>query len=272
MGGGSNKAGKSLLAAHILNTNLILLTSVIAFKGLIDTPRGVFFQSNKDANAAQASGQRAIRHSEPLVRLVEPGDKMYATDYAYFVMEQMATCVFTEADRLGKRKCHEVGFPGLACRHCYGGNGSGRFFPLTLKTFSDVSKSIHVLRNHLVKCTKAPKGMAKTVNMLYKRHKDEKVRYLYKNMNEHHATTFRFDKSIRLVHELLSMVSILIHELLSIPYQSKTHLLDHKRSFLIAFGNVCTQNSVTWKMRQQPPLAKSLLLPSLLQKKKWRVN
>ena len=53
-----------------------------------------------------------------------------------------------------------VGFPGIACRHCYGGNGSGRFFPLTLKTFSDVSKSIHVLRNHLVKCPKAPAGLA----------------------------------------------------------------------------------------------------------------
>lgn len=87
----------------------------------------------------------------------------------------MTTCVFTEADRLGKRKDHQVGFPGLACRHCYGGNGSGRFFPLTLKTFSDVSKSIHVLRNHLVKCARIPKGMADTVNMLYERHKDEKV-------------------------------------------------------------------------------------------------
>ena len=87
----------------------------------------------------------------------------------------MTTCEFTESDRLGKRKCHKLGFPGMACRHCCGCNGSGRFFPLTLKTFSDVSKSIHVLRNHLVKCTKAPNWMADTVIMLYERHKDEKV-------------------------------------------------------------------------------------------------
>lgn len=89
----------------------------------------------------------------------------------------MTTCEFTEADRLGKRKCHKLGFPGMACRHCYGCNGSGRFFPLTLKTFSDVSKSINVLRNHLLKCTRGPSWMAETVSMLYERHKVEKVRY-----------------------------------------------------------------------------------------------
>ena len=38
-----------------------------------------------------------------------------------------------------------------------------------------VSKSIHVLRNHLVKCPKAPGGMAQTVNTLFDRHKEEKV-------------------------------------------------------------------------------------------------
>ena len=159
--------------------------------GLVDTSKGVFFkQSNhidemgaplppqaggipQDVSTTAASQQPS--QQVPLVRLVEPSDKIFATEYSYFVMEQMTTCVFTEADRLGKRKCHTVGFAGMACKHCVGGNGSGRFFPLTLKTFSDVSKSIHVLRNHLIKCTKAPRDMAETVTMLYKQHKNEKV-------------------------------------------------------------------------------------------------
>ena len=135
------------------------------------------FQSSNDPQAQSLMVQQNLpSHSptQPLVRLVEPSDKIFATEYAYFVMEQMTTCVFTEADRLGKRKSHLCGFPGMACRHCYGGNGSGRFFPLTLKTFSDVSKSIHVLRNHLIKCTRAPPELAGRVNMLYKRHKEEK--------------------------------------------------------------------------------------------------
>lgn len=71
---------------------------------------------------------------------------------------------------------HKVGFPGLACKHCFGGNGSGRFFPLTLKTFSDVSKSLHVLRNHLVKCAKAPASLSAKVSRLYDQHYNDKVR------------------------------------------------------------------------------------------------
>ena len=148
--------------------------------GLVDTSKGVFFkQSNHIDEMGHPPPQAvSIPAAAPLVRLVEPSDKIFATEYSYFVMEQMTTCVFTEADRLGKRKCHTVGFAGMACKHCVGGNGSGRFFPLTLKTFSDVSKSIHVLRNHLIKCTKAPRDMAETVTMLYKQHKNEKVSVL----------------------------------------------------------------------------------------------
>jgi len=36
--------------------------------------------------------------------LVEPSDRVFATEYAYFIMAQMTTTTFTESDRLGKRK------------------------------------------------------------------------------------------------------------------------------------------------------------------------
>ena len=152
--------------------------------GLVDTVSGVFFQSIVHAGSAHGTSQPPVGVPQavlpllpqgPLPSLVEPSDKVFATEYSYFVVEQMTTCEFTETDRLGKRKCHKIGFPGLACRHCFGCNGSGRFFPLTLKTFSDVSKSIHVLRNHLVKCTKAPSWLAHTVNNLFEQHKEEKL-------------------------------------------------------------------------------------------------
>jgi len=144
--------------------------------GLVDTPRGVFYRpsSQRPASSHKDGDPRKIAPSMPLRTLVETSDKLYATNYAYFVIEQMTTCTFSEADKLGKRKHHVVGFPGMACRHCYGGNGSGRFFPLTLKTFSDVSKSIHVLRNHLVKCPKAPAGLAEHVTRLFEEHQAEK--------------------------------------------------------------------------------------------------
>mmetsp|Transcript_23607 Transcript_23607/g.55784 ORF Transcript_23607/g.55784 Transcript_23607/m.55784 type:complete len:620 (-) Transcript_23607:104-1963(-) len=144
--------------------------------GLVDTPRGVFYRpsSQRPASSHKDGDPRKIAPSMPLRTLVETSDKLYATNYAYFVIEQMTTCTFSEADKLGKRKHHVVGFPGMACRHCYGGNGSGRFFPLTLKTFSDVSKSINVLRNHLVKCPKAPAGLAEHVTRLFEEHQAEK--------------------------------------------------------------------------------------------------
>lgn len=154
---------------------------------MVDTERGVFFRSMLGHTSNEANPQDALPEdntdknaltSTNTVRsftsLVEPSDRAFATDYSYFVMAQMTTTTFTEADRLGKRKGHTVGFPGLACKHCYGGNGSGRFFPLTLKTFSDVSKSLHVLRNHLVKCAKAPTGLSAKVSLLYDQHQNDK--------------------------------------------------------------------------------------------------
>ena len=121
---------------------------------------------------------------ESLDSLVEPSDKVFATEYAFYVLSQMTTCYFTESDRLGKRKRHVVGFPGLACRYCYGGNGSGRFFPLTLKTFSDVSKSLHVLSNHLQKCPKCPHEMSEHVRALAENHEVEKVSwYVFNRMS-----------------------------------------------------------------------------------------
>eukprot|EP00804_Cyclotella_cryptica_P020095 CCRYP_014890-RA/>CCRYP_014890-RA protein AED:0.05 eAED:0.05 QI:2273/1/1/1/0.88/0.8/10/195/741 len=155
--------------------------------GMIDTKDGVFFRSMLSDNESKISsaqtksfdgcrnkGTSKGQSIAPLRSLVEPSDRVFATEYAYFVMSQMTTCTFTEADRLGKRKGHSLGFPGLACKYCYGGNGSGRFFPLTLKTFSDVSKSLHVLRNHLVKCAKAPAGLASKVSTLFEQHNNDK--------------------------------------------------------------------------------------------------
>ena len=67
--------------------------------------------------------------------------------------------MFTEADRLGKRKGLTNGFAGLACRHCYGGFGAGRFFPSSLKTLSDTSKTLNVVHAHLERCRHVPKSV-----------------------------------------------------------------------------------------------------------------
>ena len=108
--------------------------------------------------------------------LVEPADRTLSTSFSYFLMSQMRKCHFVEADRLGKRKALPAGFPGLSCRHCYGGFGSGRFFPSTLKTLSDTSKTLNVLHNHMMRCRKCPIEVRDSLTKLKSRHDQERAR------------------------------------------------------------------------------------------------
>ncbi|KAL7518504.1 hypothetical protein ACHAWX_003324 [Stephanocyclus meneghinianus] len=216
------------LTARSASTKEYWITSAKKL-GMIDTKDGVFFRSmlsEKEGKMAspQTNSSDGCRSKDmsktqtlaPLCSLVEPADRVFATEYAYFVMAQMTTCTFTEADRLGKRKGHSLGFPGLACKYCYGGNGSGRFFPLTLKTFSDVSKSLHVLRNHLVKCAKAPAGLASKVTMLYEKHSNDK------DTTPFGSQKIFFDHIWRRLHPELSNGSVKTASLCNLQPQTET--------------------------------------------------
>jgi hypothetical protein len=115
-------------------------------------------------------------HQSGSSSLLNEGDKPYATDFSFQLMDQMQTCVFTEADRLGKRKGLPPGFPGLACRHCFGGYGAGRFFPSTIKTLSDTSKTLNVLHNHMMRCRKCPADVKESLEKLRGSHDDERAK------------------------------------------------------------------------------------------------
>eukprot|EP00523_Entomoneis_sp_CCMP467_P001502 CAMPEP_0168746786 /NCGR_PEP_ID=MMETSP0724-20121128/15328_1 /TAXON_ID=265536 /ORGANISM="Amphiprora sp., Strain CCMP467" /LENGTH=1129 /DNA_ID=CAMNT_0008794571 /DNA_START=272 /DNA_END=3661 /DNA_ORIENTATION=+ len=108
--------------------------------------------------------------------LTAPEDKAYSTAFSYFLLSQMKPCVFTEADRLGKRKGLPPGFPGLACRHCFGGYGSGRFFPSSIKTLSDTSKTLNVLHNHMMRCRKCPTEVKEDLERLRSTHDEERAK------------------------------------------------------------------------------------------------
>ena len=111
-------------------TTSILYPFQLAFlclKGLTDTKHGVFFCNKvtgveeKAITAQNADFRNLIgEQTSPAITqhcsLVQDSDRLFATEYAYFVMEQMTTCSFTEADRLGKRKLHTAGFQTLLWR------------------------------------------------------------------------------------------------------------------------------------------------------------
>jgi hypothetical protein len=126
-----------------------------------------------EVDAAMPRTEQDMADSAPLV-LAE--DKPYSTNFSYHLLSQMQPCVFTEADRLGKRKGLPPGFPGLACRHCFGGYGSGRFFPSSIKTLSDTSKTLNVLHNHMMRCRKCPGEVRETLEKLRGAHDEERAK------------------------------------------------------------------------------------------------
>ena len=75
--------------------------------------------------------------------------------YVYFLMRQVESCRFTEADRFVARSKGPVGYPGFQCRHCNGHAGLGKYFPVSAKSLStnSTSQNIHA---HLLKCRKCP--------------------------------------------------------------------------------------------------------------------
>ena len=87
--------------------------------------------------------------------LVFPNDKQLISDYLYLTLEQMAPCNLMEADRVGCYKNREIGFPGLACRHCVGQAGSGRYFPASEASLSQTTTS-QTIMNHVRNCRRCP--------------------------------------------------------------------------------------------------------------------
>jgi hypothetical protein len=129
-----------------------------------------------DDNAKSSAPPAVNKEETQQVPLVSSEDKPYATPYSYELLCQMQPCVFTEADRLGKRKGLPAGFAGLACRHCFGGYGSGRFFPSSIKTLSDTSKTPNVLDNHMMRCRKCPQEVRDSLEKLRVHHDDERAK------------------------------------------------------------------------------------------------
>ena len=84
-----------------------------------------------------------------------PEDKPLISDYLYLTLEQMSPCVLMEADRVGSYKTRKVGFPGLACKHCVGQAGCGRYFPASQASLSQTTTS-QTIMNHVRNCRRCP--------------------------------------------------------------------------------------------------------------------
>lgn len=157
--------------------------------GLADTPEGI--RLDKEAHVAhmkahssgegRKSSSSALKGSEVQASLVLPCDKRNTTAFTFHLMGQMQPCVFTEADRLGRRRDLKVGFAGLGCRHCFGAYGSGRFFPSSVKTMADASKTLDVIYRHVMKCKNCPPDIRGGLTNLRDFHDSERSKMPFGN-------------------------------------------------------------------------------------------
>jgi hypothetical protein len=85
--------------------------------------------------------------------IVFPEDMTMVPPYVYFLMRQVESTHFTEADRFVARSKGPVGYPGFQCRHCHGHAGLGKYCPVSTKSLSTNSTSQNI-HSHLLKCRK----------------------------------------------------------------------------------------------------------------------
>ena len=150
--------------------------------GLVDTPNGI--RLDKEVHDAYLAAQKnpiAKTPKSDIPTLVLPSDKRNTTAFTFHLMSQMQPCVFTEADRLGRRRGLGVGFPGLACQHCFGVYGSGRFFPSSIKTMADASKTLDVIYRHVAKCKNCPADIKMGLKNLREFHDIERSKMPFGN-------------------------------------------------------------------------------------------
>lgn len=88
--------------------------------------------------------------------LVFEDEKPLIADFLFLTMQQMQRCTLTNADKVGCYRVRQVGFPGLACRHCIGQAGSGRYFPASEASLSQTTTSQTIL-NHVKNCRRCPR-------------------------------------------------------------------------------------------------------------------
>lgn len=102
------------------------------------------------------TGQSGADAQEPEpYPLVESEDRSLISDYLYLALEQMQPCNLMDADRVGCYKGRSLGFPGLACKHCVGQAGCGRYFPATEASLSQTTTSQTIV-NHVRNCRRCP--------------------------------------------------------------------------------------------------------------------
>ncbi|CAB9508764.1 expressed unknown protein [Seminavis robusta] len=159
--------------------------------GLVDTPHGIHFgrdptgplppltgpsvnskegRKKKQEQEKTDNGEEIEPVEQPIPEvdprpLVFEEDQPLISDFLYLTLEQMSPCKLMEADRVGCYKTRKVGFPGLACRHCVGQAGCGRYFPASEASLSQTTTS-QTIMNHVRNCRRCPVDIRENLEIM----------------------------------------------------------------------------------------------------------
>lgn len=96
-------------------------------------------------------------------KLVLMKDRDLVPDALFVAMAQMKACKLTQADRVGCYKSRELGFLGMACKHCGGQPGFGRYYPNSVRSLAQTTTSQTILKHIGGKCRFCPPAVRQAV-------------------------------------------------------------------------------------------------------------
>ena len=95
--------------------------------------------------------------------LAVPEIRGLVSDALFLAVGQMKPVGLTLDDRVGKYKAREIGFVGMACKHCGGQPGFGRYFPGSFDSFLNGKNCEGVIKHIAAECRVCPARIRDTV-------------------------------------------------------------------------------------------------------------
>ena len=114
------------------------------------------------------------------IELVCPEDKRLIAEHLYLVFNQYKICRLTKNDQRSPYKERSIGCPGIACRHCIGEAGKGRYFPPSQSSLSQSTMTSTII-NHIKTCRHCPINIRGEIELLLakdkKKSKEERPKH-----------------------------------------------------------------------------------------------
>jgi len=120
--------------------------------------------------ATDSNGDTDVKEAGEMKELIRKEDAERLTDFLVLVLGQAIPVRASAKDAAKKYRRIKVGYPGFACRHCYG-HQEGRYFFTTIESLTTAST---VFEKHVMKCDNVPPDIKTKVAAARKRQQEQR--------------------------------------------------------------------------------------------------